>query len=64
MSVANQDKKMDVEEHTSDILATSPEECSEVVFDPDFSDSSAEIVLRSSDNLLFRINTNHLTNNR
>jgi hypothetical protein len=64
MSLNDQDKKMDVEAHTSDIPATSPEEYADVVFDPDFSDPSAEIVLRSSDNLLFRVGANHLTVNR
>jgi hypothetical protein len=63
MSVNDQDKKMDDDAHIEEVPATS-QECSEIVFDPDFNDPSDEIVLKSSDNLLFRVGANHLTVNR
>jgi hypothetical protein len=63
-SVPDSDNEMDVDTHLNNKSSTDAEKVPEPVLDPDFNDTSADVVLKSSDNVLFRVASHHLKSNR
>jgi hypothetical protein len=55
---------MDIDTTAGDMPPTNAKKASEPVLDPDFSDPSADVVLKSSDDVLFRVASYHLKSNR